>query len=112
MADGDQRLFVAVPLPPEAIADCAALIDEVRGGPLGRVPRWVHVPNLHFTVRFLGEDDLPEAANQQAAKDLTAAMRTGELRYPIAARFDLEQIANAHEMAESVGAAGRVVVLP
>ena len=39
-------------------------------------------------------------------------MRTGELRYPIAARFDLEQITEAHEMAENIGAAGRVIVIP
>ena len=33
------------------------LIDRGPGaGPLGRVPRWVHVPNLHLTVRFLGRD--------------------------------------------------------
>ena len=55
MAEGAQRLFVAVPLPPAAVADCAALIDTVRAGPLGGTPRWVHVPNLHLTVRFLGD---------------------------------------------------------
>ena len=54
LSAGDQRLFVAVPLPPAAIDSCASLIDGVRAGPLGRVPRWVHVPNLHVTVRFLG----------------------------------------------------------
>jgi RNA 2',3'-cyclic 3'-phosphodiesterase len=55
VAEGAQRLFVAVPLPPAAVADCAALIDTVRAGPLGGAPRWVHVPNLHLTVRFLGD---------------------------------------------------------
>ena len=55
MADPDQRLFVAVPLPPDAVAACETLIDGVRRGPLGKVPRWVHVPNLHLTVRFLGD---------------------------------------------------------
>ncbi len=54
MADGEQRLFVAVPLPPAAVADCEAFIDGIRAQPLGRVPRWVDVPNLHLTVRFLG----------------------------------------------------------
>jgi RNA 2',3'-cyclic 3'-phosphodiesterase len=52
--EGDQRLFVAVPLPADAIEACTTLIDAVKAGPLGRVPRWVHVPNLHLTVRFLG----------------------------------------------------------
>ena len=54
MPEGEQRLFVAVPLPPEAVADCAILIDPVRLGPLGRVPRWVQLGTLHLTVRFLG----------------------------------------------------------
>ena len=65
MAERPDRLFVAVPLPPEPLAACKALIDGVRGGPLGDVPRWVHVDNLHLTVRFLGEtppDLTPDAA--------------------------------------------------
>lgn len=65
MAERPDRLFVAVPLPPEPLAACVALIDAVRGGPLGDVPRWVHVANLHLTVRFLGEtppDLTPDAA--------------------------------------------------
>ncbi len=55
MAERPDRLFVAVPLPPEPLAACRALIDGVRAGPLGGVPRWVDVDNLHLTIRFLGE---------------------------------------------------------
>lgn len=65
MADRPDRLFVAAPLPPDAVAACEALIGGVRAGPLGRVPRWVHVPNLHLTVRFLGDtppDLVPDVA--------------------------------------------------
>jgi 2'-5' RNA ligase len=65
VAERPDRLFVAVPLPPEPLAACKALIDAVRGGPLGDVPRWVHVDSLHLTVRFLGEtppDLTPDAA--------------------------------------------------
>ena len=65
VADRPHRLFVAVPLPPGPLAACRALIDGVRAGPLGDVPRWVHVENLHLTVRFLGEtppDLTPDAA--------------------------------------------------
>jgi 2'-5' RNA ligase len=83
VADADQRLFVAVPLPPEAVAECQALIDEIRNGPLGSVPRWVHVPNLHLTVRFLGPtapglvdaaaDAVEAAASGQSAFDVVLA---------------------------------------
>lgn len=65
MAEHPHRLFVAVPLPPEPLAACQALIDGVRAGPLGDVPRWVHLANLHLTVRFLGEtspDLVPDVA--------------------------------------------------
>ncbi len=55
MADRPHRLFVAVPLPPEPLAACNALIAGVRAGPLGSVPRWVRLENLHLTVRFLGD---------------------------------------------------------
>jgi 2'-5' RNA ligase len=52
-----RRLFVAVPLPPEAIAAIKALVDRVRspgvpGG--GRDVRWVRLDGLHVTLRFLG----------------------------------------------------------
>jgi 2'-5' RNA ligase len=56
---------VAVPLPPEPLAACNTLIDAVRAGPLGTVPRWVHLANLHLTVRFLGDtppDLVPDVA--------------------------------------------------
>jgi RNA 2',3'-cyclic 3'-phosphodiesterase len=68
------RLFVAVPLPAGSLAAAEALIDGVRAGPLGLVPRWVHTANLHLTVRFLGEtppDLVPDAA--LAVRDAIAA---------------------------------------
>jgi 2'-5' RNA ligase len=69
VVEGEQRLFIAVPLPPDAVADCAALIDGVRSGPLGRVPRWVQVPNLHLTVRFLGATPAERVQAVAAAVD-------------------------------------------
>jgi 2'-5' RNA ligase len=65
VAERPHRLFVAVPIPAEPLAACVALVDGVRAGPLGDVPRWVHVANLHLTVRFLGDtppDLVPDAA--------------------------------------------------
>ncbi len=54
MADGSLRLFVAVPVPPDALDACRALIEGVRSGPAGGGTRWVRLENLHLTVRFLG----------------------------------------------------------
>lgn len=62
-----RRLFYALPLPPEATAEIAAVVERVRtegvpGG--GRDVRWVRLDGLHLTLRFLGPtlDDRLEPA--------------------------------------------------
>jgi 2'-5' RNA ligase len=54
VAEGDQRLFIAVPLPPAATEACVALIDGVRASVDPRGARWVRMDGLHVTLRFLG----------------------------------------------------------
>lgn len=52
-----RRLFVAVPIPAEASAAVADVVDRVRahGLPTGaRDVRWVRLDGLHLTLRFLG----------------------------------------------------------
>lgn len=52
-----RRLFVAVPLPDEAVRAVSAIVDDVRamGLPAGaRDVRWVRLDGLHLTIRFLG----------------------------------------------------------
>jgi 2'-5' RNA ligase len=69
VADRPSRLFVAVPVPSGPLAEVSALIEGVREGPLGRVPRWVQLETLHLTVRFLGDtqpDDVPAVADSVA----------------------------------------------
>jgi 2'-5' RNA ligase len=73
VAERDARLFVAVPLPPAAIEAAATLIEGLRSGPLGRIPRWVNVPNLHLTVRFLGET--PPSLVPELERAVDAAVR-------------------------------------
>ena len=52
------RLFIAVAVPPDALAACqAALLDPVRAGPRGGGVRWVRTENLHLTLRFLGDTE-------------------------------------------------------
>jgi NADPH:quinone reductase-like Zn-dependent oxidoreductase len=47
------------------------------------VPYWpMGFKNL--TMHFLSNDDFPESANATAARELTEAVRAGDLRYPIA----------------------------
>ena len=54
MAEDIDRLFVGVPIPAEALAACAVLLDGVRAQHGGRGVRWVSTENLHLTLRFLG----------------------------------------------------------
>ena len=74
-----------------------------------RIPYW-QLADKNITVRFLSNDDFPEPANEAAATDLTAALVAGDLRYPIAARLPLAEIAQAHELAAHSAARGRVVL--
>ena len=78
-----RRLFVAAPLPAEAVKAIAALVDRVRshgvpGG--GRDVRWVRLDGLHLTLRFLGPTLDPRI---EPARDAVLAAGTG------VAAFDL-----------------------
>jgi len=77
--------------------------------PDASLPYW-RLAFQNITIQFLSNDDFPEQANEDAARDLTAALAAGDLRYRIAARFPLEQTADAQDAVERTGSAGRVVV--
>lgn len=74
-----RRLFVAVPLPSDAVAEVAALVERVRapgvpGG--GRDARWVRMDGLHLTLRFLGptlEDRVAKARDAVRSADVGRA---------------------------------------
>ena len=60
-----QRLFVAIPVPPETREQVRGLIEPIRAQPFGGEPRWVHLDTLHVTLRFLGDtlaDEVPDIA--------------------------------------------------
>lgn len=80
-----RRLFIAAPLPADAVAAVSAIVDAVRAQPLPdgmRDVRWVRLDGLHLTLRFLGPTpDERIAATTAALVDL--ATRTA----PIGARL-------------------------
>ena len=47
------RLFVAVDLAPEAVAEAARVADEIRRRAHADL-RWIRPANMHLTVRFIG----------------------------------------------------------
>ena len=62
-----RRIFIAAPLPDEAVAQIAELVEGVRAAGVpggGRDVRWVRLDGLHLTLRFLGPtvEDRVEAA--------------------------------------------------
>ncbi|MEV5385683.1 zinc-binding dehydrogenase [Streptomyces sp. NPDC052721] len=81
--------------------------DEARPA----IPFW-QLGFSNVTVHFLSSDDFPAEAKRTAAAELSAAAAAGDLVHPIAHRFPLEDIAAAHEAAESGGAGGRVLIVP
>lgn len=77
MAEDLDRLFVGVPVPPEALAACAALLDGVRARHNDRGIRWVSTQNLHLTLRFLGLVPPSRIPSFATAVDAAAAGRAG-----------------------------------
>jgi NADPH2:quinone reductase len=72
------------------------------------IPFW----NLLFNnvvLRLVGSDDFPEEAKRQAARDLTAAASVGALTVEVGDRYELADIAKAHDRVDT-GSRGRVLV--
>jgi NADPH2:quinone reductase len=74
-----------------------------------KIPFW-QLGFKNVTVRFLSNDDFPETANQEAARDLTAALVAGDLVYDVRATYPLEQIVRAHEDVEQGSGTSRVLL--
>jgi 2'-5' RNA ligase len=82
-----RRLFVGVPLPPEAATQIAQIVEGVRALPLpdgGRDVRWVRLDGLHLTMRFLGPtpDGLVEPT--LAAVEVAARAADGPIEIELA----------------------------
>ena len=74
-----------------------------------KIPFWQMVfKNLR--VFFLGSDDFPKEAKQQAARDLNAALEAGWSGFEIGERIPLAEIARAHELVEHPARPGRVLL--
>lgn len=80
-----RRLFVAVPLAPEACSAVAGVVarvrTEVEGN--GREVRWVRLDGLHLTLRFLGATSEVQVPGVEAAIRL-AASRAAPFRVTVA----------------------------
>lgn len=75
-----------------------------------KIPFWQMVFK-NVRVFFLGSDDFPKEAKQQAARDLNAALEAGWSGFEIGERIPLPDIAHAHELVERAVRPGRIVVV-
>lgn len=64
----------------------------------------------NVTVRPVLIYTMPEAAKDEAARDINALVQAGRLIHQIGARFPLERIVDAHEAQESGKVMGNIVV--
>jgi NADPH2:quinone reductase len=78
--------------------------------PEPRLPFWPLL-RLDATLRLILVYAMDAAAHQAAVEAITAALETGALTHDIAQIFDLDEIAQAHELVEH-GAGGKVIVRP
>lgn len=77
-----RRLFVGVPLPDEATAAIADIVESVRAAglpPGDRDVRWVRLDGLHLTLRFLGPTPDELIAPTADAVEAAAAGAPGPL---------------------------------
>ena len=82
-----RRLFVGVPLPQDAAAAVAAIVEDVRaqGLPSGaRDVRWVRLDGLHLTLRFLGPSPEERIPATEAAVVSVARAADGPIELELA----------------------------
>ena len=83
MTDARLRLFVAAPVPREALVAAADAVEPIK--PLFPGARWVDVANQHVTLKFLGWtdasslDDVAAACRGAAGAHAPAELRLGAL---------------------------------
>jgi len=65
-----------------------------------------------FSFRFVYVYTMPEAAMRQAAEEISACAAAGAYAPLIAKTYDLDEVAEAHELQESGKAIGKILVHP
>jgi NADPH:quinone reductase len=90
------------------IANGAVIAAYATSADQTEIPFWPLLFN-NVTLRLIGSDDFPEEAKRQAARDLTAAAAVGALTVEGGDRYELADIAKAHDRVDA-GGRGRVLV--
>ena len=65
---------------------------------------------MNASVFFIGSDDVPVEAKSEATHAINQAFMAGWQGFEIAARFSLNEIAQAHAFVEHAARPGRVIL--
>ncbi|WP_035804721.1 NADPH:quinone reductase [Kitasatospora mediocidica] len=90
------------------VANGAVIAAYATSADRTEIPFWSLLFN-NVILRLIGSDDFPEEAKRQAARDLTAAAAVGALTVEVGDRYELADIAKAHDRVDA-GSRGRVLV--
>jgi NADPH2:quinone reductase len=94
----------------EVLNQGGSLAAFATNDPRAPIPFWELVFK-NVSVHFLGSDDFPHDAKQQAAHDINTALAAGWSGFSIAYRMPLAEIARAHDLVDRPDKPGRVVLL-
>jgi NADPH:quinone reductase len=90
------------------VANGAVIAAYATSADRTEIPFWTLLFN-NVVLRLIGSDDFPEEAKRQAARDLTAAAAVGALTVKVGDRYELADIAKAHDRVDA-GSRGRILI--
>ncbi|HEY6242175.1 MAG TPA: NADPH:quinone reductase [Burkholderiales bacterium] len=95
-----------------AVLKANGVISTYSSGPPDSAPRipFTAVMRQGITVHFILVYVMPREAHWAAARDLNAALEAGRYRPHVARVFALKETAAAHELQESCGAVGKILI--
>ncbi|MGE0104431.1 MAG: NADPH:quinone reductase [Blastocatellales bacterium] len=94
----------------ELLAQGGSIAAYATNAPTPEIPFWQLV-FMNSRIFFIGSDDIPTEAKIEATKAINHAFEAGWQGFEIAERFQLDEIADAHEFVEHPPKSGRVIVM-
>lgn len=94
----------------ELLSQGGSIAVYAANAPTPEIPFWQLV-FMNSRIFFIGSDDIPTEAKIEATKAINHAFEAGWQGFEIAERFQLDEIADAHEFVEHPPKSGRVIVM-
>jgi NADPH2:quinone reductase len=98
-----------LPIDMEVLAQGGSIATYATNAPTPDIPFWQLV-FVNARIFFIGSDDVPAGAKVEATGAINRALDAGWQGLDIAERFELPDIAQAHEFVEHPTKSGRVIV--